>query len=290
MLAPDFPQRWRRIRRRAAAFAACAARLGLELSWGEGNPFDMAAPPADEADVRAVERAVGFELPLSLRQFFLEGSAALEFAWSLPRREAVRRGVPDIVFDVLPPPPFRVEREGRAAGTAQAIVPRIAGGCVSIALDHVEPLCRQARERADRFAAQARAATDEATRLHGRCFAEAWRRAVPFAGVGNGDLIAVDAGDPAEAIVCVNHDGIDCPVYALGRPLLDHLEVASRLGFVWHDRLFADAAACRALEERAEAERPYEASLGLRLVEAGVMGADGADAAAWRAWLGWPEG
>ncbi len=291
MLAPDFDRRWQAIRQRADAFAVCAPRLGLKTSWGAGNPFDEAEPPASEAGVRAVERAIGFELPLSLRQFFLRASAGIEFSWSLPYHEVMtRHGVPDIVYDLIPPPPFQVKRDEGTVKPAQAIGPRIAGGALSIVLSHVEPLCRQAAGWADRFETQARAARDETARIRYRNFAQAWRCGVPFAGVGNGDLIAVDADHPAEHLVCLDHEGVDVPAYSLGRPLLDHLEQVSRLGFVWHDLLFADEAACRDIEARAEADRPYDASLGLRLVEAGVMSADNANADLWRRWLDWPDG
>jgi hypothetical protein len=60
-----------------AALDACSAR------GGETRPLAI-EPPATEAHVAEVERALGQALPPRLRRFFLEEAASVQFQWSLP--------------------------------------------------------------------------------------------------------------------------------------------------------------------------------------------------------------
>jgi cell wall assembly regulator SMI1 len=60
-----------------AALDACAAR------GGETRPL-VIEPPATEARIAEVERALGQALPPRLRRFFLEEAASVQFEWFLP--------------------------------------------------------------------------------------------------------------------------------------------------------------------------------------------------------------
>src|SRR4051812_25860298 len=60
-----------------AALDACAAR------GGETRPL-VIEPPATEARVAEVERALEHALPPRLRRFFLEDAASVQFEWFLP--------------------------------------------------------------------------------------------------------------------------------------------------------------------------------------------------------------
>jgi len=60
-----------------AALDTCAAR------GGETRPL-VIEPPATEARVAEVERALGHALPPRLRRFFLEEAASVQFRWFLP--------------------------------------------------------------------------------------------------------------------------------------------------------------------------------------------------------------
>lgn len=54
----------------------------------------IVAPRATETDIAQVERALGRQLPSSLRAFFAEGSSHVEVEWFLPRnREPPFRGI-----------------------------------------------------------------------------------------------------------------------------------------------------------------------------------------------------
>jgi cell wall assembly regulator SMI1 len=176
------PRRW--VERWQAALAACQ-RLG-----GEVQPLQI-EEPATVAEVHAVERKIGRELPTSLRQVLLEFSAGVRFRWSLPHR----RNAP------VPP-------EGPAWGGcgwdlfSLPSVEKVRDGWVKLCF--ADPLNPQ----------------------HA-----VWHHKLPFQAVANGDLLALDLRPGTEAaVVYLSHEGDQEHGYLLGSDFADFLDRWSELG------------------------------------------------------------
>lgn len=135
----------------------------------------VAAPPASDEDVVAVERALGATLPSSLREFFTRGSAGLDYSYTFePSNELLDR-----LREILP--------DQR----------RIYGGARVGPLSDLPDLSRSTSQ----WASETWIAEEDAQRA-------IWESARPFLLLDNGDYLALDIGsDQAEPpVVYLKHD------------------------------------------------------------------------------------
>ena len=139
------------------------------------------APAAEEADVVAVERALGTSLPSSVRAFFLRGAASVDCHYTF-------------------------EPTGPARDRLRELLPyetRIYGGARIGPLSEVLAWSRSIDEWAeDTWVAE----SPDQKRV--------WECALPFAALDNGDYLALDlrSAGPDPPVVYLNHDDESCVV------------------------------------------------------------------------------
>jgi len=154
---------------RAASFARrLANRAGVEVRVAEFGP------PQTPAELDRIERS-GLVLPAALRRFFTEGSGTIDFRYV-----------------------FEPESDSSDADRLARLLPdqsSIYGG-VCIAAAELPDLHRSATEWArDTWVAEDK---DQQT---------IWESALPFAGLDNGDFLAIDVSTPEDPpVIYLSHD------------------------------------------------------------------------------------
>ena len=109
-----------RLRRDVAAFRVAASRLSLVGPGPERGPVVAEiAPPASEEAVAAVEAEIGHRLPATLRDFFLQATAHLSVAWSLPVVSTFdSQGEEHWRYGAIPPKRFCISLRDEVSGEA----------------------------------------------------------------------------------------------------------------------------------------------------------------------------
>ena len=212
----QFDSLWFAIVDRARQLREAGQRHGLQGNWDDGNyrdPVIEIVPPASEAQLRAVEKAIGEPLPQSLRQLFSRGSSAVRIAWDWPHKQVRMRGGWGETKLLNPP----------------TISPSVTGGHVEFSLDQIASQHADQQACAAEFRARAEDDPDEAEYYND--YAAFWQRGFAFLSATNGDLVAVDRESPTGALLLLNHEGDSPPGWYLAHGPVQFLDHLSRLGF-----------------------------------------------------------
>ncbi|WAJ26900.1 hypothetical protein [Antarcticirhabdus aurantiaca] len=285
---------WDTVLRNVEGFRAGAARLGLTGSWDRpAVPITVdIRPPAGEEAVGAVEREIGEPIPPALRRFYRDVSAGLEIEWLLPgRRVVMPEGWSSVVYDLVPPAPFRKP----VGEPPNPVEPTINAGHIRFFLDETPMLLRDMEVWKQNFRdVETMEADDPGVRLHYQRHRQWWDRAFPLGMDLGGNHIGVDRADEAGRLLWLNHTGSDAPGWFIDHTLPEFLLIQSHLGWTGFRGIefdfFRDEAA-----EPGERERRYleahaaDGEWALLPPTTYVLNDRSEAARQWRRWLGLPE-
>lgn len=279
-----------RLRRDVAAFRVAASRLSLVGPGPERGPVVAEiAPPASEEAVAAVEAEIGHRLPATLRDFFLQATAHLSVAWSLPVVSTFdSQGEEHWRYGAIPPKRFCISLRDEVSG--EAYEPLARDGGITISLDQVTMLWSDWQEELADWMAPDSADTSASRRQND--YLVAWLRHGFRVTAGMSDRpLCIDMANAREEVAIMAFRVGVPPGARLGQTLIEHIGQQGRLGFPGLDLNLLER--FRDDEGSRELWRAYTAGLDLpalrrrrlHLPEALVIDADGQAGRAWREWF-----